>query len=87
MPPFRVAVSHSDPDHPNNAASFYGPALDDAYAGLLSQSFGVDDVDLLEEAGKVAKRAKADHSGKGFDVKIVELVDNGDGTSRWEEVS
>jgi glycine cleavage system aminomethyltransferase T len=83
---YRVAVAHTDPEHPSAAVSHWGPAYNAAYAEMVSHilQVPVESVDLLEEAAKGAARARDDYSGMhGWEVWVETL--NDDGT--WERVA
>lgn len=79
---YRVAMRHPEPEHPNAGVAHFGPAFDDGYLGAAEQ-LGVT-VDLLDAARQCADRCRDEHPD--YEVFVVELVDNGDGTASWREV-
>lgn len=82
---YRVAVAHTDPEHPSAAKSHWGPAYNAMYAEMSSHILDVpvQSVDLLQEAEKGAGRARDEYSGMdGWEVWVERLV--GD---EWERVA
>jgi hypothetical protein len=82
---FRIAIAHTDPDHPSAAAAHWGPAYNAAYAEMAAHILGVpaDSVDLLGEALRAAAKVRDDYRGAdGWEVWIERLSDDG----QWERV-
>jgi hypothetical protein len=82
---FRVAVRHTDEDHPSSATFHWGPAYDDNFATVLAHVKGgaPGDVDLLEEAKKGAERAAEEYpESDGWEVSVEAIVPHPDEPDR-----
>lgn len=84
---YRVRFSHEDSDHHVSEPAFYGPAFDDSFASTVFEATG-ETPNRRESAAKCAERCRGEHpDGEGYTTVVVQLIDNGDGTGRWEEVA
>lgn len=81
---YRVAVAHTEADHPSSSTAHWGPAYDSAYADVAGHVKGIPAaaVDLLAEALTGAARARDEYSGMdGYEVWVERLTDG-----EWERV-
>jgi hypothetical protein len=77
----RVAVRHTDPDHPSSATFHYGPAFNEQMAGLVAHVRGCSpgDVDLAEEAKVALERAREEYpESEGWEVGLEAIVPHDD---------
>jgi hypothetical protein len=77
----RVAVRHTDSDHPSSATFHYGPALNEQMADTIGHVRGVapGEVDLLEEANVVLERARQEYpESEGWEVSLEAIVPHDD---------
>jgi hypothetical protein len=77
----RVAVRHTDDDHPSSATFHYGPAFNEAFADVVAHVQGVapGEVDLHEEALKTAERAREEYpESEGWEVSLEAIVPHED---------
>jgi hypothetical protein len=82
---YRVAVCHTDDDHPSSVTFHYGPAINDQMADIIAHVRGVapGDIDLLEEAREVADRALVEYpESDGWAVSIEAIVPHPDEDDR-----
>jgi hypothetical protein len=82
---YRVAVNHTDEDHPSSTVFHYGPAINDQMADVIAHVRGVapGEVDLLEEAREVADRARLEYpESDGWAVSIEAIVPHPDEDDR-----
>jgi L-alanine-DL-glutamate epimerase-like enolase superfamily enzyme len=78
----RVAVAHSDEDHPSSATFHYGPAFNDQMAELIAhvREEAPGDVDLIAEANKTLERAQQEFpESEGWEVWLEAIVPHDDG--------
>lgn len=92
MLPYRVEVSHSDPEHYNTEPAHYGPAFDDNYINMVADFTGGAAPTPLAAAQLFADRFLQENTHEGWTARIVELeVDNPEApeeeqTASWKEV-
>src|SRR3954454_15209264 len=82
---YRVAVAHTDEDHPSSTTFHYGPAINDQLADVIAHVRGVapGDIDLLEEAREVLDRALVEYpESDGWAVSIEAIVPHPDEDDR-----
>lgn len=78
---YRVAVRHTDDDHPSSATFHYGPALNESMADTIAHVRGVapGEIDLLAETKEVADRARLEYpEDDGWEVTIEAIVPHPD---------
>lgn len=81
----RVAIHHTDSDHPAAATFHYGPAFNDQMADVIAhvQGCAPGDVDLHEEALKTLERAKLEYpESEGWEVGLEAIVPHPDEEGR-----
>lgn len=77
----RVAVRHTDADHPCATTFHYGPAFTDETAGIIAHVRGCSpsDVDLTKEARVAADRAREEYpEAQGWEVSLEAIVPHED---------
>lgn len=82
---YRVAVRHTDDDHPASTTFHFGPAINDQMADIIAHVRGVSpgDIDLLGEAQEVADRARQEFPEEdGWEVSLEAIVPHPDEDDR-----
>lgn len=77
----RVAVAHTDEDHPSSVAFHYGPAFNDQMADVIAHVRGVSsgEVDLHEEALDTLERARQEYpADEGWEAWLEAIVPHED---------
>lgn len=78
---YRVAIAHTDSDHPSSATFWYGPAFNEQMAELVAHVRGVapGEVDLLAEARTAMERARQEYpEADGWQVSLEAVVPHAD---------
>jgi hypothetical protein len=82
---YRVAVCHTDDDHPSSVTFHFGPAINDQMAAVIAHVRGVapGEIDLLAEVREVADRARQEYpESDGWAVSIEAIVPHPDEDDR-----
>lgn len=78
---YRVAIAHTDPEHPSSVTFHYGPAFNEQMAEVVAHVRGCapGEVDLLAEARTTMERARREYpEADGWQVTLEAVVPHAD---------